>query len=164
MILIALGANLASSVGLPAETIAEAVATLSRRGVKVVAESRFYATPAWPDPSDPPFVNAVVSVKTRFSPDALMKLLQEIETAYGRTRSAKNAPRTLDLDLIDVDGRIEDGPPVLPHPRASERAFVLIPLADVAPRWRHPVSGKTIEQLIASLPEQDRTAVRPISA
>ncbi|MDE1986342.1 MAG: 2-amino-4-hydroxy-6-hydroxymethyldihydropteridine diphosphokinase [Alphaproteobacteria bacterium] len=164
MVLIALGANLASSVGAPAETIAEAIAELSKRGMKIAAKSRFFATPAWPDPSDPPFVNAVIRVETSLSSAAVMNLLHEIESAYGRTRSVKNAPRTLDLDLIDFDGRIEDGPPMLPHPRVAERAFVLIPLADVAPHWRHPVSGKMIEQLIAALPDRERTAVRPLLA
>ena len=89
MILIALGANLASSAGTPAEMIAEAIEELSRRGVKTTAKSRFYVTPAWPDPSDPSFVNAVIRVETRLSPDALMKLLHEIEAMYGRTRCAK---------------------------------------------------------------------------
>lgn len=164
MVLIALGANLVSSAGTPAETIAEAIAEISRRGIKTTAKSRFYATPAWPDPLDPQFVNAVIRVETSLSPDAIMALLHEIESLYGRTRSAKNAPRTLDLDLLDVDGRVEEGPPTLPHPRLSQRAFVLTPLADVAPGWRHPVSGLTVEQLIAALPEPERAAVRPASA
>jgi 2-amino-4-hydroxy-6-hydroxymethyldihydropteridine diphosphokinase len=162
MILIALGANLASSVGSPAQTIAAAIEALSLSNVKITGKSRFYRTPAWPDPREPSFVNAVISAETSLSPEAVMKVLHEIETSHGRTRSVKNAPRTLDLDLIDFNGRVEDGRPTLPHPRVSERAFVLIPLADVAPHWRHPVSGKTVEQLIAALPEQERAAVRPL--
>ncbi len=74
------------------------------------------------------------------------------ETSFGRKRSIKNAPRTLDLDLIDYDGRVEEGPPVLPHPAMESRAFVLVPLAEAAPGWRHPVSGETVEDLIATLP------------
>ena len=127
--------------------------------MKVAAVSPFYATPAWPDPSDPPFVNAVIRVETGLSPAALMKLLHEIESVYGRTRGAKNAPRTLDLDLIDVEGRVENGPPTLPHLRLSKRAFVLIPLADVAPGWRHPVTRRTVEELIEALPAESRASV-----
>ena len=92
-----------------------------------------------------------------------MKLLHETETAFGRTRSVKNAPRTLDLDLIDYDGRVEEGPPVLPHPRLSDRAFVLVPLADVAPGWRHPTLNLTVEQLIAALPLATRKEIKPAS-
>jgi len=82
-----------------------------------------------------------IRVATAHSPAELMEILHKIESAYGRTRSAKNAPRTLDLDLIDYHGRVEEGPPVLPHPRMAERGFVLIPLADIAPEWRHPATG-----------------------
>ena len=69
---------------------------------------------------------------------------------------AKNAPRTLDLDLIDYDGRVENGPPVLPHPRLKERAFVLVPVADIAPNWRHPATGQSISELIAALAAGER--------
>ena len=160
MIVIALGANLDSPVGPPAKTIAAALEILARRGAAIVSVSRFYATPAWPDLSDPSFVNAAARVETALSPAALMKLLQDIETAFGRVRGAKNAPRTLDLDLIDYEGRMEEGPPVLPHPRLATRAFVLVPLADVAPGWRHPATGLTVEQLIGALPSEERSAIR----
>lgn len=80
-----------------------------------------------------------------------MELLHETEDLFGRTRGTRNAPRTLDLDLIDYDGRIESGPPELPHPRLAERAFVLVPLQDVAPSWRHPASGKLIAELLSAL-------------
>jgi 2-amino-4-hydroxy-6-hydroxymethyldihydropteridine diphosphokinase len=85
--------------------------------------------------------------------------LHEVEAALGRRRGAPNAARTLDLDLIDYDGRVEAGPPILPHPRLETRGFVLLPLAEVAPGWRHPVSGRTVGDLIATL-ESDRD-VRP---
>ena len=92
-----------------------------------------------------------------------MAELARTETAFGRVRSARNAPRTLDLDLIDYDGRIEQGALVLPHPRIEQRGFVLIPLADVAPGWRHPVTGRSVKELIAALPEEERAAVVPKS-
>jgi 2-amino-4-hydroxy-6-hydroxymethyldihydropteridine diphosphokinase len=159
MILIALGANLVSPVGPPAATITAALDALAQNGVKIEAVSAFYATPAWPDPSAPPYVNAVARVGSALMPAALMEILHQIESAYGRTRGEKNAPRTLDLDLIDYHGRVEEGPPTLPHPRAEERAFVLIPLSGVAPGWRHPVTRHSVEELIAALPEESRAAV-----
>jgi 2-amino-4-hydroxy-6-hydroxymethyldihydropteridine diphosphokinase len=159
MIVIALGANLDSPAGPPAETIASALDAMGRNGVKIEAVSAFYATLAWPDPADPPFVNAVIRVDTAHSPDKLMQVLHKIEWAFGRTRSGRNAPRTLDLDLIDYQGRMEEGPPTLPHPRMAERAFVLIPLSDVASDWRHPVTGRSVADLIAALPEESRAAV-----
>ncbi len=88
-----------------------------------------------------------------------MDVLHDVETSFGRERTAKNAPRTLDLDLIDYQGRVEDGPPVLPHPRMAERAFVLIPMADVAPEWRHPQSGASLADLMAALGDRDYAAV-----
>jgi 2-amino-4-hydroxy-6-hydroxymethyldihydropteridine diphosphokinase len=156
MILIALGANLPSTAGQPAETLRAALAALGTHGVDVRAVSKFYATPAWPDPNDPPFVNAVAHVETALSPTELLAALHNVETAFGRKRSERNAPRTLDLDLLDYDGRIEPGPPELPHPRMAERGFVLIPLKDVAPDWRHPATGRNVQSLIADLSQEQR--------
>ena len=153
MILIALGANLSSQAGSPEQTLRASLAFLCAPAAPAVSVSKFYASPAWPDPSDPPFVNAVARIETSRDPASLMKLLAEIETHFGRVRAARNAPRTLDLDLLDYDGRIETGPPILPHPRIEARDFVLMPLRDVAPHWRHPISGKSVEELIAALPQ-----------
>ncbi len=164
MILIALGANLPSRAGTPEQTLRASLIALSEKGVRAVSASRIFVTPAWPDPNDPSFVNAVVRVETALTPGPLMAELLRTETAFGRTRTHANAPRALDLDLIDYDGRIEHGPVTLPHPRIAERGFVLIPLADVAPGWRHPVSGETVEALIAALPEAERKAIRPLES
>jgi len=153
MILIALGANIASPAGSPAETLRAALARLEEEGVNVVKVSSFYQTPAWPDPADPVFTNAVAMLATELPPAALLALLHRTETQFGRERSAKNAPRSLDLDLLDYDGRIEAGPPVLPHPRIAERDFVLRPLADISSGWRHPVSGLTVGELLFRLAE-----------
>lgn len=152
MILIALGANLPSHAGLPEQTLRASLSVLCENAASVISVSNFYASPAWPDPSDPPFVNAVVQVETSRDPASLMKLLAEIENRFGRVREGRNAPRTLDLDLLDYNGRIESGPPILPHPRIEARDFVLVPLRDIAPAWRHPVSGKSVDELLAALP------------
>ncbi|MDB5740903.1 MAG: 2-amino-4-hydroxy-6-hydroxymethyldihydropteridine pyrophosphokinae [Alphaproteobacteria bacterium] len=155
MILIALGANLPSAAGPPAVTLKRALARLETLGVKILSVSSLYETAAWPDPSDPAFVNAVAAVETALQPVELLALLHEVETDLGRLRSAPNAPRTLDIDLIDHDGAVMDGAVTLPHPRAQLRAFVLVPLAEVAPDWRHPVTGQGVAELLAALPDRD---------
>jgi 2-amino-4-hydroxy-6-hydroxymethyldihydropteridine diphosphokinase len=162
MILIALGSSLPSLAGDSVQTLRAALAHLRDNGATPVAVSRFYRTPAWPDPRDPAFVNAVARVMTELSPSDLIARLHETEDAFGRVRNKRNAPRTLDLDIIDYDGRIEAGPPVLPHPRMESRAFVLVPLSDVAPDWRHPVSRASIADMIAALPAADRAAIEPV--
>lgn len=131
----------------------------------VVAVSRFYASPAWPDPADPPFVNAAISVESGLSPDALLAALHEVESAFGRNRARKNAPRTLDLDLLAhgrFSGRGSSGRgPVLPHPRIAERDFVLAPLCDIAPDWVSPATGLTPREMLAALP---KVSAAPLSA
>jgi 2-amino-4-hydroxy-6-hydroxymethyldihydropteridine diphosphokinase len=152
MILIALGSNLASAAGTPAQSVAAALAALRANEIEPVKVSRFYRSEAWPDPNDPPFVNAVAQIATSLPPARLLEALHAIERQFGRTRERRNAPRTLDLDILDYEGRVEVGPPELPHPRMDTRAFVLLPLAEIAPDWRHPVSGQSITELIALLP------------
>ena len=156
MILIALGGNLPSRAGQPADTLKRALGELERQGVEIRDVSAFYQTPAWPDPADPPFVNAVAAVKTNLQPVELLILLHGVETEFGRLRSASNAPRTLDLDLLDYDGRVMAEPQLtLPHPRMATRSFVLVPLRDVAPGWRHPVTGQGLAELLAALPDRE---------
>jgi len=155
MILIALGANLPGPAGQPARALDHALGELEGKGVKIRRVSSFYETPAWPNPADPAFVNAVAVIETALQPVELLALLHGVETALGRLRSAPNAPRTLDLDLLDYDGRVMAGEVVLPHPRMAERSFVLVPLAEIAPDWHHPVSGKGVGALLAALPDRD---------
>jgi 2-amino-4-hydroxy-6-hydroxymethyldihydropteridine diphosphokinase len=161
MILIGLGANLPSPAGPPLATLKAALAALARNGAEAVSVSRFYQTQAWPDPDDPPFVNAVAQVETELSPASLLARLQEIERSMGRVAGPRNTPRPLDLDILDYDGRIEAGPPMLPHPRMERRAFVLVPLADLAPDWRHPASGRSVKDLIGAL--ADASQIVPIA-
>lgn len=152
MILIALGANLPSLAGTPTETLRQALFRLAQRSITVEKQSGFYKTAAWPNPADPPFINAVASLRTELCPSQLLAGLHEIEAEFGRRRAIANAPRALDLDIIDYDQRVEQGPPELPHPRMHTRLFVLFPLRDVAPAWQHPVLHATVSELIAALP------------
>jgi len=152
VILIALGANLPSPAGAPTETLKQALSRLGQSIITIERQSGFYKTAAWPDPGDPPFINAVASVRTELDPAQLLAVLHEVEAQFGRRRGAANAPRTLDLDIVDYNQRVEQGPPELPHPRMHTRLFVLCPLRDVAPAWRHPVLHATVSELIAALP------------
>ncbi len=162
VILLALGANLPSSAGPPAATIRRALEGFRAEGISVAHVSRFFATPAWPDAKDPDYVNAVARIETALSPPDLLARLHVIERHFGRERGARNAPRTLDLDILDYEGRIEAGPPELPHPRLHERAFVLVPLSEIAPDWVHPVTGRNVATMIAALAGAERD-VHPLT-
>ena len=155
MILIALGANLPSPAGPPVATLKSALIRLEERGVKILSVSSFYESPAWPDPGQPSFTNAVAAVETALQPVELLTLLHGVETDFGRLRSAPNAARTLDIDLLDYGGRVMEDGVTLPHPRMHQRSFVLAPLAEVAPGWRHPVNGRSAAELLAGIPDRD---------
>src|SRR5260221_799396 len=155
MIYIALGANLPSAEGPPESTLRRVLALLPARGVAVEAVSPFYRSPAWPKASDPAFINAVARVRTKLTPGVLMRLLLQIEREFGRRRGVKWAPRTLDLDIVDYAGLVTDAAHLmLPHPQAHERNFVLCPLADIAPGWRHPVTGEGVVDLLKIVGEE----------
>ena len=161
MILVAVGANLPGPAGPPLAQCEAALARMPAAGIAIVARSPWYETTPYPPSDQPRFVNGVVAVATALRPSDLLATLHEIERGLGRVRSVPNAARPIDLDLIDYDGLVLTGPepPVLPHPRMAERDFVLRPLADIAPAWRHPVSDMSVGALLARLPH-DPTLVR----
>ena len=128
----------------------------------MVARSRLFESPPWPQPSDQPwYVNAVARIETALAPEKLLARLHDIEREFGRVRGVANEARTLDLDLLDYDGLVRAGAPTLPHPRLADRAFVLLPLRDVAPEWRHPNGFGALDALIAGLPADTICRVLP---
>jgi len=156
---IGLGANLPSPEhGTPRETLEAAMRMLEARGLVLVARSPLYESEPVPVSDQPWYLNAVVEVATDRPAAEVLVLLHSVENAFGRVRAIRNEPRVLDLDLLDHRGTVREGPesPLLPHPRLTDRAFVLLPLRDIAPDWRHPVSGLTIAELLESLPEGQR--------
>ncbi len=147
---VALGGNLAGPYGSCEALLEAALAAFPAHGLTVTARSGWWRSAAWPDPSAPAFVNGVVLVETALTPAETLAALHALERDFGRVRSETNAPRTLDLDLIAYGRTVLAGPGlVLPHPRAHERLFVMGPLAQVAPEWRHPTLGRTAKALAA---------------
>ncbi len=141
-VIVAIGGNMAGDYGSSEALLEAALACFAQAGLPVVRRSSWWRSAAWPDPTHNEYRNGVVLVETAQGPLETIRTLFSLERAFGRERSLKNAPRTLDLDLI-AHGRtvIEGADLTLPHPRAHERLFVMGPLAQVAPAWRHPKLG-----------------------
>lgn len=181
--LVALGANLPSAAGAPEATLRAALGRLLRHGVHGLRVSRFFRTPCFPPGAGPDYVNAAASLRFEGTPEQLLQVLHDTEAAFGRARGRRWGQRTLDLDLIAAGDRVlpdpatqalwRDLPPerqiartpdqlIVPHPRLQDRAFVLIPLADVAPDWWHPLLQQTVRQMLAALPPEALTGVVPL--
>lgn len=147
MILIGLGSNLDGPWGTPRQAVARALAQLDRAGIRLCVASPPIVTMPLGPANQPHYVNAVARIETHLPPEALMRRLHAIERAAGRKRRCRWGPRTLDLDLLDYHGLVRGAGPVLPHPGIAGRDFVLAPIAEIAPRWRHPVSQRTAREL-----------------
>lgn len=181
--LIAMGGNLPFGDLDPAATLSEALARLREEGAEIVAVSRFFRTPAFPVGAGPDFVNAAAVLKVAQEPEAVLALLHRVEAVFGRSRAARWGQRTLDLDLIAMGARIlpdragfeawrglapeaqqRRAPDrlILPHPRLHERAFVLVPLAEVAPDWVHPVLDRSVREMLEALPRGTRDEVEAL--
>jgi 2-amino-4-hydroxy-6-hydroxymethyldihydropteridine diphosphokinase len=160
MILIGFGANVSGPWGTPRETVTRALAALDRGPCRVIRASRLLITAPFGRPNQPPFVNAVARIGTHLPPEALMRHLHAIERAAGRRRGIVWGPRTLDLDLLDYRGLMRNRsypmaggrrPLLLPHPGIAERIFVLAPLHEIAPDWRHPVTRESAATMLRRL-------------
>lgn len=156
---VGLGANL----GDPSRQLQEALAKLAAaEEVELLKASAFYLTPPLGPPDQPWYVNAVAQLRTRLEPEELLRVLHRVEQDLGRVRGERWGPRLIDLDLLLYDGLIMSGPElVLPHPEMHRRAFVLVPLAEIAPQAWHPVLEKTAGELLAELDAKEREAVQP---
>ena len=164
MIYIGIGANLPSErFGAPVETCVAAVRALKNlQAVRVTAKSKWFESAPVPVSDQPWYINGVVQIETKLSPKDLLWALHQIEADFGRVRTERNAARILDLDLLVYDDlHLTEHSPRIPHPRLQDRAFVLLPLAEIAPNWVHPVSGERLSEMVAKLPKDQ--LCRPIS-
>ncbi|WP_183479682.1 2-amino-4-hydroxy-6-hydroxymethyldihydropteridine diphosphokinase [Komagataeibacter kakiaceti] len=162
-ILIAVGANLPRESGeTAAETCLWAVDQLACiDGLSIIAVSDWYESAPVPPSGQPPYVNGVVRLSGQVDPAWLLARLHAIEAAAGRRRTVANAARPLDLDIIAMGDLVRASPdPVVPHPRAIQRAFVLLPLRDVMPDWRDPVTGRALDALLPEVAGQQITRRR----
>ena len=180
--LIAIGANLPQGDATPRDAVEAAMDRLAT--VPGARRSRLYSTPAFPPGSGPDFVNAALAMPWADTAAALLDHLHAVEAEFGRTRRARWSARMMDLDLIAIGSKVlpdadthrawadlptEEAartvPPelILPHPRLSERSFVLVPLADVAPDWRHPVLGLSVVEMLAARPLAERADITPLA-
>jgi len=153
-------------------------------GITLLRRSRWYRTPAFPPGSGPDFVNGAAELTTTLAPQALLAVLHRVEAELGRQRPSRWAPRICDLDLIAIGDLVLPDratldrwmaldlgtaqsvtPPrlILPHPRMHERGFVLVPLAEIAPGWRHPATGRTAAEMRDALPPEELAAIRPLA-
>lgn len=162
MILIALGSNLSGPWGSPRNTVLRALAEMRHHNIRILTVSRLIETAPFGVMNQPNFVNAVARIETALPPEILMRALHMIERRAGRKRLKRWGPRTLDLDLLDYHGllrkpsRFSIKPLALPHPGIEQRSFVLQPILDVAPEWKHPVSRNAAALTIRQLTRLNR--------
>ena len=179
--LIALGANLPFGENSPEVTISKALSDFNGFGLRITAKSNLYHTPCYPAGAGPDYVNAVASAEANLGAAEALERLHELELRYGRERSVRWGQRTLDLDLIaagdtvlpdrigyqrwqslsaERQRKLAPETLVLPHPRLAERAFVLVPMAEIAPDWVHPITGKTTLQMVDALEDAEKEGVK----
>ena len=164
MIFLGLGSNLPSKYGDTFANINLAISSLEAYGIKVIKRSSFYKTPSYPDRKNPKFINVVILVKTNLPPIDLMSILIFIEEKLERKRGKKNDPRTCDIDIIDYNNQIlnlkyNNSGFTVPHNELTSRNFVLFPLQEISPMWKHPKTKESISNLIQKLNSEDKNSI-----
>ena len=168
MILLGLGSNLSSTFGDRFQNIDMAVSSLERYGLQIKKKSSYYESPSFPNKQDPKFINIVIEVETILPPEDLASVLIFIEESLERKRIKKNDPRTCDIDIIDfkkkvIDFNYKDMKFIVPHEKLSFRNFVLYPLQEIIPDWKHPKTNEHISLLIEKLPNEDKNSILKIT-
>ena len=167
MIFLGLGSNLASKYGNRFTNINLAISYLEGYGIKVIKKSSFYETPSYPNKENPKFINIVILVKTILPLIDLMSLLVFIEEKLERKRGKKNDPRTCDIDIIDYNSKIlnlkyNNFDLTVPHKNLTSRNFILFPLQEISPKWKHPKTKEFISDLLQKLSEDDKNSILKI--
>ena len=156
MIILAIGSNLPSKFGNRFQNIELSINNIEKQNMEVIKKSSFYETPSYPDKKNPKFINVVIEIKTNYTPEKLASNLIRIENIFERTRNKKNAPRTIDIDIIDykkevINFMLDDLSFSVPHNELRHRSFVLFPLKEIKPDWIHPSTNEHINTLIEKL-------------
>ena len=167
MIILSLGSNLSSTFGDRFDNLNRAMLLLKKHGIIIDKKSSFYETPSYPDNKNPKFANIVISIKTNLPLIDLMSLLIFVEEKLERKRNMKNDPRTCDIDIVDYNNEVLDFKYknldlVVPHKELASRNFVLFPLQEILPNWKHPKTQEIVSDLIQKLSEEDRKSILKI--
>tara|TARA_B100001996_G_C18608105_1_gene572624 strand:- start:446 stop:958 length:513 start_codon:yes stop_codon:yes gene_type:complete len=168
MIILGIGSNLTSSYGNRLENIDLAVSFLEKFQINIIKKSSYYETPSYPNKKNPKFINIIIGIEGKVNPDELASIIMNVEEKLERKRGVKNDPRTCDIDIIDFEGRVvnfkyQNLDFAVPHKELIHRSFVLFPLAEILPNWKHPVTKEPIKTLIEKLTEEDKNSILKIN-
>ncbi len=168
MILLGLGSNLSSSFGDRFENIDMAVSALEGYGLQVKKRSSYYESHSYPNKKNPKFINITIGIDTHLPPEDLASVLIFIEESLERKRDKKNDPRTCDIDIIDYNGQVIDFTYKnltfsVPHTKLIHRSFVLYPLQEILPDWKHPKTNELVGHLIEKLPREDKNSILKVN-
>ena len=164
MIYLNIGSNLSSDFGDRFENITKSILFLIKENIEIIKISDFYETPSYPNKKNPKFINVGITIGYKYDENDLLKVTHSIENKMQRKKGKKNQPRTCDIDIIDFNRKIiNSNNLILPHPRLHLRNFVLYPLSEIEPEWKHPVLNTKITDLIASLNSSSRIEITRIN-
>ena len=154
--------GIGSNLGNKKNNIEKAKFELIQNDIFIVKSSSYYESLSWPNPKNPKFLNVILKIKTSLQPIKLLNICKKIEISLGRKKEKKNAPRECDIDVIDYNNQKTNADIILPHPRMTQRNFVLLPLYELDKAWTHPISGQSIKKLILSLSNRHIRSIKQI--